>query len=66
MGSPFWRTPCLTLSQVLGDQGELVEGGLQVLDDFGGDYVGGGEIGGILQAVVLEPEDVQAGLVALD
>ena len=54
------------LAQVLCDQGELVQRGLQILDDLGGDHVGGGEIGGVFQAVVFEPEDVQAGFVALD
>ena len=47
------------------DQGELVEGGLQVLDDLGGDDVGIGEVGGVLEALVAQPEDVEVGLVAL-
>jgi len=54
----------LDLPQILGDQGEFVEGGLQVFYYLGGDYVGFGEIGGIFQAIVLQPENVQAGFVA--
>ena len=37
----------------------------QVFDDLGGDDVGVFEVGRVFQAVVLEPEDVQAHLVAL-
>jgi hypothetical protein len=48
------------------DLGELVEGGLQVLDDFGCQNGGVGQIGGIAQTVVPEPEDIEIGLVALD
>jgi hypothetical protein len=50
----------LGFPQIFDDQGEFVKGGLQVLDDLGGDHVGGGEIGGVLRVVVLEPEDVEA------
>lgn len=39
---------------------------MQVFYDPGGDHIGGEETGGVLQAVVLEPEDVQAGFVALN
>jgi hypothetical protein len=62
----FGPCGCLTLPQVLCYQGELIESGLQVLHDLGGDHVGGREVGGVLQAVVFEPENVQAGLVAFD
>ncbi len=52
-------------TQVGGDQGELVQRGLQVFDDLGGDHVGRWQIGRVFQAVVFEPEDVEAGLVPL-
>jgi hypothetical protein len=42
----------ILLLQVGGNLGELVEGGLEVLGDFGGDYVGIGEVGRIFQAFV--------------
>ncbi len=45
--------------------GELVQGGFQVLGDFEGDDAGVGEIGGVFEAVVLEPENVEIDLVAL-
>ena len=38
----------------------------QVFDDLGGDDVGVFEVRRVFQAVVLEPEDVQAHLVALE
>ena len=63
-GASLWAL--LSLPQVLGDQGEFVQRSLQVLDDLGGDHVGGGQIGGVLQTIVLQPEDVQGGLVAFD
>ena len=50
----------------LGEFGELGEGGLEVLDDLGGDDAGRGEVVGVLQALVAQPEDVEAGLVAGD
>jgi hypothetical protein len=52
--------------QVLRDQGKFIQRCLQVFDDLGGDYVGGGEIGCVFKAVVFEPEDVQAGFIAFD
>jgi hypothetical protein len=48
------------------DRLELLQGGAQVFDDLGGDRVRVREGGGILQAFVAEPEDVQADLVALE
>jgi hypothetical protein len=50
----------------LGQLGELGESGLEVLDDLGGDDAGGGEVVGVLQALVAEPEDVETGLVTGD
>lgn len=55
----------LFLPQVFGDERELVERGLQILHNLGGNHVGGGQVGGILQALVLQPENIQAGLVPL-
>ncbi|MBI4487711.1 MAG: hypothetical protein HY694_01380 [Deltaproteobacteria bacterium] len=45
---------------------ELFEGSFEVLDDFLGQNVGTGKIVGFFQAFVLEPEDVEAGVVAVD
>ena len=39
---------------------------MEVFDDFGGEGVGGGEVGGVFEAFVAEPEDVKAGFVAGD
>ena len=36
-----------------------------VFDDFGGDYIGIGKIGAVLEAFVFEPEDVEVEFVAL-
>ena len=47
------------------DQLELRQRGAEVLDDLGGDQVRVVEAGGVFKAVVLEPEDVEAELVAL-
>ena len=48
------------------DFAELFEGGFEVFDDFLGENVGIGEIVGFFQALVAEPEDIEAGLVAVD
>jgi hypothetical protein len=50
------------LPQIFSNQGKLVQRSLQVLHDLGGDYVGRGEVGGVFQAVVLQTEDVEAGV----
>ena len=39
---------------------------MEVFDDLGGDYVRGWQISGVLQAVILEPEDVQVYFVPLE
>ena len=52
--------------QVLGYGVELLQSGLQVLDDLLGDHGRGGEVGGVFEGFVLEPEDVQVDLVPLD
>ena len=44
----------------------MFEGGFEVVDDFLGDDVGVGKIGGVFEGVVFEPEDVEAGFVAGD
>ena len=41
----------------------MFPGGLEVVGDLTGQYVGRGEVVGVLQALVLEPEDVEAHLV---
>ena len=48
----------------MGDGAEVVEGGGEVVDDFGGDEVGAGEVVEVLEAVVFEPEDVEVEFVA--
>ena len=42
---------------------QRVERGLQVFDDLGGDRLGRSQVVAVRQAVVLEPEQVEAGLV---
>lgn len=44
----------------------MFEGGLEVFDYFFGQEVGVGEVGGVFEAFVAEPEDVEAGFVPLD
>ena len=43
------------------NQGELVEGRLEVFNYLGDDYAGDGEIGGILEAFVLQQAACAAG-----
>ncbi len=50
----------------LGQGGELSQGGFEVLDDLGCDHTGCRQVVGVLQALVAEPEDVEARLVAGD
>ena len=53
------------LFQVLGDRGELFEGGFEVGGDVSGDDFGdfgGGKVCGFFEGVVLQPEDVQVQL----
>lgn len=45
--------------QIVGDFGELGEGGLEVFDDFGGDHVGGSKFGAVFDAVVSELEEIE-------
>jgi hypothetical protein len=61
-----WLGSSRTATQIGRDEGELIQGRLQVLDDLGRDDLGRGQIVGVLQALVAKPEDVQAGLVPLD
>ena len=56
----------LFLPKVIGDEAELFEGGFEVVDDFLGDHIGIGQIGGVFEGVVFEPEEVEAGFVAGD
>src|SRR5436189_226326 len=61
---------CTVLCRRDGELGEHVfelgEGGAEVLDDLGGDDVGVGEGGGVFEALVADPEEVEADLVALE
>jgi hypothetical protein len=43
-----------------------LESGFEVVDDFLGENVGIGKVVGVFETVVAEPEDVEAGLVAVD
>jgi len=67
-----WQTRKLRIAcaesrlQTQRDFAEAVECRFEVLDDFGGDLVGRREQVGIVERVVLEPEDVEIDLVAGD
>ena len=52
--------------QVLRNGSELLQSGLQVFYNFGGDHIGVGEVRAVFQRLVFEPENVQVDLVALD
>ena len=52
-------------TQIPRDQPKLLQRRLQVLNDFLGDDIRRREVVGISQAFVLQPEDVQAGLVTV-
>lgn len=53
------------LLQIGGNQRELIQGRLQVFHNLCRNHVGIGQVGGIFQALVLEPKDVKAPFVAL-
>lgn len=59
-------TTQLVAPQIPRDQCKLIQRGLQILYDLGGDDVGRRQIGGIFQAFIAQPEDVQAGFVPFD
>src|SRR5437773_12039033 len=44
----------------------IVRGRLQVVDDFLGESIGIGKIVRVLETLLSEPEDVEAGIVAID
>ena len=48
------------------DRLELLERGAQVFGDLGSNQIGVGQVGGVFERLVLEPEDVEADLVALE
>ncbi|OGP20767.1 MAG: hypothetical protein A2038_09920 [Deltaproteobacteria bacterium GWA2_57_13] len=52
-------------SQVVCDLTELFEGGFEVIDDSLAEDIRIGKIVGLFEALVSEPEDVEAGLVAV-
>ena len=56
----------LILPQLLHQPFELLEGGLEVLDDLPRQHVGLGEVFRVLEALVPQPEDVQVHLVPLE
>ena len=43
----------------------MFEGGFEVFDDLLGENIGIGEVVGFFEAFIPEPEDVEAGLVAV-
>jgi hypothetical protein len=43
----------------------LFEGRLEIFDDFLGENIGLGEVVGLLEAFVTEPEDIQVGFVSV-
>ena len=53
-------------THVFGDSGELLEGGLEVFDDAGGEDFGGCQSIGIFKTFVAEPEEVEADFVAFE
>ena len=50
--------------QIPRNQPELLQRRLKVIDDLLRDHLGRGQVVAVGQALVLEPEDVEAGLVA--
>jgi hypothetical protein len=54
------------LSEVGGNEGELVESGLEIFDDSGGKDGWVGEVVGVFEAFVSQPGDVEAEFVALE
>ena len=55
-----------SLAQILLDGGELLQRRFKVLDDLSRDDVGVWQVCGLLKRLILEPEDVEIRLVALD
>ena len=46
--------------------GKLIERSFQVFGNFGSNHIGVGQIGGVFQTFVPQPEDVQVHLVAFE
>ena len=44
----------------------MFESGFEIVNDFLGEYVGIREIVGLFEALVSEPEDIEAGFIAVD
>jgi hypothetical protein len=64
--SPFLISASSNSHHLLrGDFAELFESGVEVFDDFLGENIGIGEIVGFFQTFVAEPENVEAGFVAV-
>jgi hypothetical protein len=53
-------------AQLPGNAFKLLQRGFQVFDDFGGDDIRRGQVGGIFQGLVAQPEDVEIDFVAGD
>ena len=54
----------LLFPQVLGDGAELLQRGLQIVHDLGGQHVRLGQVGRLLQRLVAQLENVEVDLVA--
>lgn len=61
----MWLLIVLTYVKRFVNAAELLQCGLQVLRDFLGDDLWRGKVCGVFQALVFEPEDVEADLIAL-
>jgi len=59
MASTYWRSNASATAK-------LGQGRGQVLDDVAGDCVGRGQVVNVVEGVVLQPGDVQVGLVTGD
>ena len=54
------------LLEIIGNLRKLFQGGFQVFGNLGGDNVRVGQVGGVFQAVVFQPEDVKVHLVPFE
>src|SRR5216684_2914505 len=61
-----WYRSSRPFAKRLGDATKAVQGGLQALHHFGGDLVRRRQQVGIIEGVVLEPENIEIDLVAAE
>ncbi len=55
-----------SVSKILSNKGKLIQRCVKIFDNLGSNYVWGRQTGCVLKAVIFEPENIQAGFVALD